>query len=549
MLSLLHIENIAVIEQADITFDRGFNVLSGETGAGKSIIIDAISAILGERTYRESIRTGADKAFVSAVFWDVPRLDWFKENHVPFESELQVQREIFLDGRNVCRVNGQGVSVSVLRALGRQLISIHGQHDSQQLFDEERHLALLDSFAADQPLLAAYEDRYKTVRTLLTQVQQLSLDEGEKLRLQESLQYQINELERANLQPGEDEALEAQQRKLQHAEKLMNGLNSAVDALYGDESSQGAADLLDQALQALSGVSRFDPALSDYAEKVQQLVYGTQDAAQELREYRDSLSDWGEDAERVGERLDLIHKLRRKYGATCEQMLAYLESAREKLDSIVFADVRKAELEKQLSAAKEAAAEAGESLHSARAAAAEKMEEAILKELADLNMPRVRFCCEFSRTELTAVGTDSVRFLMSANVGEAMKPLSKVASGGELARIMLAIKNVLASQDAIGTMIFDEVDAGVSGRAAQKVAEKLLAVSRGRQVLCVTHLPQIAALAENHLLISKSVRQERTYTQVTPLDTDGRVEELARMIGGTEITETTLRSAAEMLRR
>ena len=549
MLSLLHIENIAVIEQADITFDRGFNVLSGETGAGKSIIIDAISAILGERTYRESIRTGADKAFVSAVFWDVPRLDWFKENHVPFESELQVQREIFLDGRNVCRVNGQGVSVSVLRALGRQLISIHGQHDSRQLFDEERHLALLDSFAADQPLLAAYEDRYKTVRTLQTQVQQLSLDEGEKLRLQESLQYQINELERANLQPGEDEALEAQQRKLQHTEKLMNGLNSAVDALYGDESSQGAADLLDQALQALSGVSRFDPALSDYAEKVQQLVYGTQDAAQELREYRDSLSDWGEDAERVGERLDLIHKLRRKYGATCEQMLAYLESAREKLDSIVFADVRKAELEKQLSAAKEAAAEAGESLHSARAAAAEKMEEAILKELADLNMPRVRFCCEFSRTELTAVGTDSVRFLMSANVGEAMKPLSKVASGGELARIMLAIKNVLASQDAIGTMIFDEVDAGVSGRAAQKVAEKLLAVSRGRQVLCVTHLPQIAALAENHLLISKSVRQERTYTQVTPLDTDGRVEELARMIGGTEITETTLRSAAEMLRR
>ena len=549
MLSLLHIENIAVIEQADITFDRGFNVLSGETGAGKSIIIDAISAILGERTYRESIRTGADKAFVSAVFWDVPRLDWFKENRVPFESELQVQREIFLDGRNVCRVNGQGVSVSVLRALGRQLISIHGQHDSQQLFDEERHLALLDSFAADQPLLAAYEDRYKTVRTLQTQVQQLSLDEGEKLRLQESLQYQIDELERANLQPGEDEALEAQQRKLQHAEKLMNGLNGAVDALYGDESSQGAADLLDQALQALSGVSRFDPALSDYAEKVQQLVYGAQDAAQELREYRDNLSDWGEDAERVGERLDLIHKLRRKYGATCEQMLAYLESAREKLDSIVFADVRKAELEKQLSAAKEAAAEAGEALHSARAAAAEKMEEAILKELADLNMPRVRFCCEFSRTELTAVGTDSVRFLMSANVGEAMKPLSKVASGGELARIMLAIKNVLASQDAIGTMIFDEVDAGVSGRAAQKVAEKLLAVSRGRQVLCVTHLPQIAALAENHLLISKSVRQERTYTQVTPLDTDGRVEELARMIGGTEITETTLRSAAEMLRR
>ena len=549
MLSLLHIENIAVIEQADITFDRGFNVLSGETGAGKSIIIDAISAILGERTYRESIRTGADKAFVSAVFWDVPRLDWFKENHVPFEPELQVQREIFLDGRNVCRVNGQGVSVSVLRALGRQLISIHGQHDSQQLFDEERHLALLDSFAADQPLLAAYEDRYKTVRNLQTQVQQLSLDEGEKLRLQESLQYQIDELERANLQPGEDEALEAQQRKLQHAEKLMNGLNSAVDALYGDESSQGAADLLDQALQALSGVSRFDPALSDYAEKVQQLVYGAQDAAQELREYRDSLSDWGEDAERVGERLDLIHKLRRKYGATCEQMLAYLESAREKLDSIVFADVRKAELEKQLSAAKEAAAEAGEALHSARAAEAEKMEQAILKELADLNMPRVRFCCEFSRTELTAVGTDSVRFLMSANVGEAMKPLSKVASGGELARIMLAIKNVLASQDAIGTMIFDEVDAGVSGRAAQKVAEKLLAVSRGRQVLCVTHLPQIAALAENHLLISKSVRQERTYTQVTPLDTDGRVEELARMIGGTEITETTLRSAAEMLRR
>lgn len=548
MLSTLHIENIAVIECSDITFHRGYNVLSGETGAGKSIIIDSISAILGERTYREVIRTGADKAFVSAVFDGVPALPWFEENHVPYDSEVMIQREIWLDGRNICRVNGQSVSVSVLRQLGSQLISIHGQHDSQQLFDEQRHLFFLDSFACDAELLEDYRTAFAEVRALRTQLERLDLDESEKLRRQETLTYQIAELEKADLQPGEDETLEARQKLLMNAEKLVSGLTAAVDSLCGDESSSGAIDTLFDAKYSLDSAARLDDNSAAFSEKVQQLIYAAQDVAEELKDYRDGFFYSDDELERIGARLDLIHKLRRKYGATCEEMLAYLERARQELDEIAFSDEKKAQLSKKLAAAEAIAEEKALALHNARQAAAKQLEAQILAELSDLNMPNVQFVCAFSDIPLSADGKDAVQFLMSANLGESMKPLSKVASGGELARIMLALKNVLARQDAVQTMIFDEVDAGVSGRAAQKVAEKLLSVSRGRQVLCVTHLPQIAAMAEHHLLISKSEHDGRTYTQVDALDTDGRTQELARMIGGAEITATTLMSAREMLR-
>ena len=547
MLSLLHIENIAVIEQAEIRFGHGFHVLTGETGAGKSIIIDAISAILGERTYREVIRTGTDKAFVSAIFTEVPPLNWFVQYHVPVQDELLIQREIFLDGRNVCRVNGQSVTVSALRSLGSQLISIHGQHDSQQLFDEERHLGILDAFAGDGDLLAQYAAAYETVRACRAALDRLSIDEGEKARRQEMLQHQIRELERADLKPGEDVRLEQRQKVLMNGEKLMDSLTDASRCLLGDDDSDGAETLLSDALRELAVASRYDDAIQPLREKLEELSYQLSDLCEDVRDYRDGLSDAEEELDEIGARLDLIHKLKRKYGETCEQMLAFLDQARAELDDIVFADEKIKQAEKALAAAVAAATELAEQLHAVRKEAASRLERRITAELSELNMPRVQFVCQFAEIPLGPNGLDGLRFLMSANVGESLKPLSKVASGGELARIMLAIKNVMASQDAVGTLIFDEVDSGVSGRAAQKVAEKLRRVSEGRQVLCVTHLPQMAALADQHLLISKSVRGERTYTEVQTLDREGRIRELARMISGSVITDNTLRSAEEML--
>lgn len=547
MLTLLHIENIAVIEQADISFDRGFNVLTGETGAGKSIIIDAISAILGERAYREMIRTGADRAFVSAVFDGVPELPWFGSFGVPFEPELLIQREIFLDGRNLCKVNGRGVTVSQLRGLGSSLISIHGQHDSQQLFDEQTHLGLLDAFAADGELLHEYAAAWEGVRAARAELERLNLDESEKARRQEMLQYQIKELEQAKLQPGEDETLEARQKLLMNGEKLSAALNDAVAALFGDEDSRGGAELLDEALGALGGALRWDESLRGCYDRLRELSFALSDAGEELRDYRDSLGDTEAELDEIGARLDLIHRLRRKYGHSCAEMLDYLAKAKAELDDILFADEKLRQAEKACKSVVRAAEALALRLRERRRRAAEELERRVCAELAELNMPKVRFLCEFSETELGPDGMDGLRFLISANLGEALKPLAKVASGGELARIMLAMKNVMAEHDSVPTLIFDEVDAGVSGRAAQKVAEKLRQVAGGRQVLCVTHLPQIAALAEHHLLISKSERQGRTYTEVTALDRQGRVRELARMIGGAVITETTLRSAEEML--
>ena len=549
MLSVLHIENIAVIEQAEILFEGGFNVLTGETGAGKSIVIDAISAILGERTYRDVIRTGANRAFVSAIFTNIPQYDWFSENQVEFDpQELQVQREIYADGRNVCRVNGRPVSVASLKKLGGRLINIHGQHDSQQLFDEENHLTYLDAFARDEQELEAYQRAFAAMQAVQREIQKLSMDESEKLRLVETLQYQIEEIRAANLVSGEEEQLKERRKVLQNAEKLSDALRMADEALYGGDSSDGAAGLLSNAEHALSRVSTISADMQTLHQKISDLMYSVQDAADELRAMRDDLSYSEGELEEIEERLDAIHKLKRKYGASVEDVLAYLADSEQRLDEIEFASDRIETLKKREAELQKETIRQGEILREKRLSAAQAMEFRICDELRQLDMPKIRFVCEFTPQQPMQTGLDSVRFLMSANVGENLKPLSKVASGGELARIMLAMKQVLAQQDGVPTLIFDEVDAGVSGRAAQKVAYKLWTVSKGRQVLCVTHLPQIAAMADAEYTVEKRVENERTYTSVLHLDESGRKQELARLIGGSMITETTLAGAAELLR-
>lgn len=549
MLSLLHIENIAVIESADISFDRGFNVLTGETGAGKSIVIDAISAILGQRAYRDMIRTGTSKASVRAVFTGVPELSWFTENGVDYDSETIIQREVYLDGKNVCRVNGQLVTVSILHKLGIQLINIHGQHDSASLFDEANHLTFLDDFAGNEALRESYAEKYAAVDKLRREISRMSMDESEKLRRMETLKYQIEEIEKAGLTSGEDEELEARRKLLQNSEKIAKGINEAVESLYGGDDSDGAASMLAAAERALAKISKFSDQISDLHEKVADLMYQVQDAAELARDVQYELSYSADELDQIESRLDVIHKLRRKYGTTCDDILAYLEKAKQELDEIEFADDHLEKLKKKLKKAEKEAWDAALTLRENRKETANKLSARILTELSQLDMPKVQFSCEFTELELTANGADAVAFYMSANVGEALKPMSKVASGGELARIMLAMKNVLAEQDKVDTLIFDEVDTGVSGRAAQKVAEKLRSVARNKQVLCVTHLPQIAAMGDTHLLIAKGERDGRTYTTVTPLDIEGRKRELARIIGGANITETTLKSAEEMLNR
>lgn len=547
MLSLLHIENIAVIEQADISFDKGFNVLTGETGAGKSIVIDAISAILGQRAYRDMIRTGANKASVRAVFTRVPMLSWFAENGVEYDEETVIQRDVFMDGKNVCRVNGALVTVAILHKLGVQLINIHGQHDSATLFDEENHLRFLDAFADNGDLRADYQEKFAAVSALRREIDRMTMDEGEKLRRMETLKYQVAEIEKADLKSGEDEELEQRRKLLQNSEKLSQGLEEAAEALLGGDENDGAAALLAQAAYSLSRIARYSDDYTAFQERLTDLKYQVQDIADEVRDSLDELCYSADELERIESRLDVIHRLRRKYGADCHEILAYLDKAQKELDEIEFADDRVEQLKKKLAKQEKEAWDAALLLRKNRQEQGKILAEKILSELAQLDMPRVQFQCRFRETELGAEGADGVAFYLSANAGEDLKPLSKVASGGELARIMLSMKNVLAEKDAVDTLIFDEVDTGVSGRAAQRIAEKLRSLAKHKQVLCVTHLPQLAALADTHMLIAKSERDGRTFTTVTPLDKQGRVNELARIIGGTNITEITRKSAEEML--
>ena len=482
------------------------------------------------------------------MFTDVPNLPWFEENGVPYDEEVVVHREIFLDGKNVCRVNGTLVSVSILRKLGIQLINIHGQHDSASLFDENNHLMFLDAFGNNEDIRNEYAEKFETLSKFRREIARMTMDEGEKLRRMETLRYQIDEISKADLRPDEDTQLEQRRKILQNSEKLSDGIYAAVACLYGDEEQDGAAALLSEAERELSRLLKYTDAFSDVHARVSDLMYQVQDVAEELRDAKDDLSYSPDELEQIESRLDIIHRLRRKYGASCEEILQYLESAKKELDEIAFADDTLAQLQKKCDKAEAEVKECALRLRESRLSASATLTERILSELAQLDMPKVQFACQFTQIEPAANGADAVAFYMSANVGEALKPLNKVASGGELARIMLAMKNVLAEQDQVATLIFDEVDTGVSGRAAQKVAEKLRSVAAMKQVLCVTHLPQLAALATTHLLIDKQERNGRTYTTVNPLDLEGRKRELARIIGGANITENTLKSAEEMLK-
>ena len=553
MLSLLHIENIALIESADIRFEPGFNVLTGETGAGKSIVIDSIGAVLGERTSRDLIRTGASGARVSAVFCMLPDLPWFAQNDiVPDENgELILERELLGDGRNVCRVNGRPLTVSQLKSLGRQLLNIHGQHDGQQLLDPACHLGYLDRFGQNESHLDAYKSIYGQLSQIGAEIESLRMDEAEKARKMDNLTYQIAELERADLKAGEDETLAQRRDLLRNAGKIMEAVERAYQALTGGEDGQGAATLISDAQYSLQTGGRVSADLAELAQKAAELSHDVEDLAECVRDMRDGLESSSGELDEIESRLDVIYRLRKKYGATVADMLAYLERCKNELEQIQYADDTITELEKKYAGVLLQARQEAEKLSQARKLTAQQLQARIQTELEQLDMPKVRFFVEFSpkmgEVGLDVTGMDDVQFLMSANVGEDLKPIQKVASGGELARIMLALKNVLAENDDISTLVFDEVDTGVSGRAAQKVACKMSQVARSKQVLCVTHLPQIAAMADAHFSVEKGERAGRTYTAVEQLDRQRRCSELARLTSGDQITQTALDSALEML--
>ncbi len=549
MLFLLHIENIAVIEEADIQFRPGFNALTGETGAGKSIVIDAMGAVLGGRTSRDLIRTGAPKAFVSAEFEDVPEdLPALSENGiVPEGGSLLLQRELHADGKNVCRVNGRPVTVAQLRQIGVELLNIHGQHDGAQLLDEEQHGAYLDRYGCTDPQLWVYREKYGRMQRLADQMRTLRMDEAERARKVDSLCFQIDELERAELQPGEDEELAERRNLLRNGEKYLSALREADACLNGGDDFAGAASALQDAKSAVYAIRTLSADLENLYQRLDSAYCEVYDLATIARDKREEFDFSPEDLDAVESRCDQLYRLKKKYGATVEDMLAYLEKCRGELDAIETADDTLILLNQQYQKATVEVKEAGAILTEVRRTAAAELEQRILRELRDLDMGKIRFCIDFTPKEPSADGCDEIRFLMSANAGEDLKPISKIASGGELARIMLALKNVLSEQERIGTMVFDEVDTGVSGRAAQKVAEKLAQVARQKQVLCVTHLPQLAAMADTHFVVSKGEQNGRTYTQVVCMDREQRKAELARITGGSRVTDALLESAGELL--
>ena len=550
MLELLHIENIAVIEEADIQFHPGFNALTGETGAGKSIVIDAMGAVLGERTSRELIRTGAEKAFVSAEFSHVPaELPGLEETGIAPDEDgnLLLQREIGGDGKNACRANGRPITVAQLRRIGAELLNIHGQHDGQQLLDEEQHGTYLDRFGKTEKTLSAYQKEYSAMTELKAQIKALKMDEAEKARRMDSLRFQIGELERAELVPGEEEELAARRNILRNGEKYIGALSGADYCLSGDDECGGAVSQLREAEEAMSAVRNLGDDLAELYKRLEELRCEAYDLAEIIRDKRAEFDFSPAELDAVESRSDQLYRLKKKYGATVEDMLAYLDKCRAELDAIETADDTLILLEQKLKKAETATLAAGAELTRVRREAAKVLEGRIQRELRDLDMNKVRFAIEFTEKEPSSDGCDTIRFLMSANVGEDLRPIARIASGGELARIMLALKNVLAEQESIGTLVFDEVDTGVSGRAAQKVAEKLAQVSRRKQVLCVTHLPQLAAMADTHFSVEKGERGGRTYTEVILLNREQRKAELARITGGSKVTEAFLESAGELL--
>jgi DNA repair protein RecN (Recombination protein N) len=552
MLTQLYIENVAVIEKVSVDFHSGFSVLTGETGAGKSILIDSINAILGERTSRDLVRTGAKSAFISAVFSDLGKnaLAKLEElGYVPDEdNSVMLQREIFADGKTACRINGRPATVSALKEIGPLLVNIHGQHESYGLLSPENHLSYLDSMGLPQHLMEQYSAVFSEAKRVRRELEALNMDEAQKARQIDLLTYQIKELEDANLREGEQEELDNQRTMFRNSEKIASVIRQAKDYLDGGEENEGAVSAVSTAADCVKNAEQYMPELHSLAERLQNIAYDLEDCRVELRSYDDRLDYNPSELDEIEARLDTIYRLGLKYGGSVSEMLKFLEKSKSELSKIQMSDELTVKLKSQYKEAVTQAKKLALEISDWRAKAAHDFCSRVKKELEFLNMPHVAFEVRKEQGALNAKGCDKVEFLISTNAGEPAKPISKIASGGELSRIMLAVKTVLAGRDEVGTLIFDEVDTGVSGSAAQKIGLKLREVSESRQVICVTHLAQIAALASSQYLIAKKVKDEKTYTEVTELDDEGRRQELARIIGGAKITPLTLQNAAEMLR-
>ena len=551
MLSSLTIENIAIIEAAQMDFCPGLNVLSGETGAGKSIVIDALSAVLGERTSKDLIRTGASGATVIALFEQVSddTLEALQQLglSVPSDRALQISRGIREDGRNICKVNGTPVTVTMLKALGKTLISIHGQHDSQNLLNPEYHYQYLDALGGLEPIHQAYLKEYEAYSRLYRNFRQLESGAEERQRRIETLQFEVQELQAAQITVGEYDELKKKRDFFRNAEKVLDGLHRAEAALTDGEETNGALTLLFNVVNALQGPASHLEEVSALLQEANDLAY----AAQDLKDHIETTllqADYNPQQQaEVEERLSLLHQLQLKYGPDEESMLSYLVDAEEELQSLQGLGSNREEVLAELEQRKEQLLAAADRLHLARSHAASDFEVRVQKELQFLDMPHVELSTSFTRCKLNPTGSDQIEFLISPNPGESLKPLAKIASGGELSRILLAIQNVLSDKGNVATLIFDEIDTGVSGSAAEKIAIKLKAVSDKHQVICITHSAQVAAYAAEHFFLYKEVQDGKTYTRVQPLDTDGRIQELARIMGGVEITDLQKESAKELL--
>lgn len=551
MLSNLKIENIAVIKKAVIDFKDGFNVMTGETGAGKSIIIDSLNAVLGERTSRELIRTGCDFAEVTALFYDASDEvnSILNELDIPKEDDgaILVVRKMSPDGKNICKVNSVSVTVSMLKRLGKQLVNIHGQADNQTLLNEENHCSYIDRIAENEAIFDRFSDSYKEYVALKNQLASLNIDEEQKLRRMDMLDYQIAEIEAANVKIGEWDELREKQTLFRNIEKLSSALSTAYAYLEGDDEAQGAVSLSFSALNKLNSVSDISKDISELSSVLEEKAYDLSAIGEQVKDLLDSLDFDENSVALVEERLDALYELSKKYGKTEEDILNFYNNAVEERNSIENSDEIKHKLTAEVNAAYEKALENAKELSKTRIFAGNLFSKNVCEELRFLDMTSVRFAVDIKDCPLCENGIDKVEFLLSANVGENLKPLSKIASGGELSRIMLAIKSVLSEKDGISTLVFDEIDTGVSGSAAQKIAVKLKQVSRSHQVICVTHLAQIAAYADEHLFISKSEYDGQTYTELKSLSFDERKSELARIMGGFEVTSAMLESAEQML--
>lgn len=549
MLSCLQIENVAVIQKAEVHFQPGLNVLTGETGAGKSILIDSINAILGNRTSKDLVRTGASKAVIRASFAQIPDVVLDKLEAAGYErsAELLLSREITAEGKSSCRINGMPTTAAVLRELCGGLININGQHDSVGLLNPAHHLSILDDYAQNAKLYQEYYVLYRSLVKVKKELDAMITDEAEKQRRIDLLSYQVQEIEEAGLTAGEEQTLEARRKVLANASTIRDRVAKAHALLSGDDDTPGAVDLLGEASNAMDTAAQLDESLSGVSGTLMDLYYSAKDAAAELIDRLDAYDTNDAELDEIEQRLDLLYRLKRKYGDTVEDIIAFGQKAREELEQIQFSEQRHDQLQAEKLRLYGLAREKAEALTQTRLKAFDELNARITDTLQFLNMPGVRMTLHHARGPLSSHGQDSVEFYISTNAGEAPKPLARIASGGELSRITLAIKNALADRDAVPTVIYDEIDSGVSGKAAGRIGEVLRQSAQGHQILCITHTAQIAALADCHLLIQKNVTNDRTYTEIHPLDTEGRVEALARLISGDHVTELSRANAREML--